>query len=125
MDRVCRVEISSRMASRHVRDVPPRPRTFYSSVFHRISYSRHEVTYLSGRKRFRGCTVVVKNSNVTLPERKMDRTSLEYSQALPCSILRKYFVILIYVELRNFLRVVLGLNIIFCFCRLIKRVYVK
>jgi len=48
------------MASRHVRDVPPRPRTFYSSVFHRISYSWHEVTYLSGRKRFRGCTIVVK-----------------------------------------------------------------
>lgn len=73
MDRTRRGSAESklvpRIASRHVRDVPPRPRTFYFSVFHRISYSWHEVTYLSGRKRFRGCTIVVKNSNVTLPEK--------------------------------------------------------
>jgi len=34
-----------------------------------ISYSQHEVTYLSGRKQLRGCIAAVKSSDATLPEK--------------------------------------------------------
>lgn len=77
--RVRRVEISSESGVTP-RDVPPRrPRPRENILllcFHGISYSRHEVTYLSGRKRLRGCIVVVKNSN-NVPGGKIGRASPE------------------------------------------------
>lgn len=93
--------------------------------FRGISYSWHEVTYLSVRKLLRSCAVVVKNSSVTAPEKNGSHESgvFRKNSLVFCKNILSF--LFTYHKIAQFFYASCFKRITFYSCRLIKPNYLK